>query len=419
MIHPDETVLTEHHELTRRFFLQAIAGGAIGTAALRGAAQLNVDLSTQAANRLDYLTKQANFGTVERGNPPPYTHPEAKLREIGMTRDTWKLEVIPDVATGTKVDNPLTEERGTALDWDAFMKIAEKKSVRFLKVITCNNLNSPLGMGLWEGVPLREIVWLTRPVGSIRRVYFYGHHNEDPKQMFRSSVSLSRVLEDPPGDYPIILAYKLNGEPLSGKRGGPVRMIVPEAYGFKNVKWIQRVVLTNLPGANDTYADEGNDIESWMKTVARFLNFPAETKSGAAIPVSGVAQVGLSGLSKVQYWLHKQGQPMPESDPYFTQAPWRDAHVLPSPSKWGGGLPDGKIPPDTIGFDSTTSQPKSWPMRYAIVHWAAALPPAAAGVYDLRCRAVDNNGVAQPMPRPVGRSGMNAIEQVTITVKAG
>ena len=65
---------------------------------------------------------------------------------------------------------------------------------------TCNNLNAPLGMGLWEGVPLRDVVWLARPVSDIRRVFYYGHHNEDPKQMFRASLSLSRVLEDPPGD---------------------------------------------------------------------------------------------------------------------------------------------------------------------------------------------------------------------------
>jgi len=117
--------------------------------------------------------------------------------------------------------------------------------------MTCNNLNAPLGMGLWEGVPLREVVWMTRPVSDIRRVYYYGHHNEDPKQMFRSSLSLSRVLEDPPGEYPVLLAYKLNGEYLSGKRGGPVRMIVG-GFGSSPSNGCRGLVLTDLPGANDT-----------------------------------------------------------------------------------------------------------------------------------------------------------------------
>jgi len=273
-------------------------------------------------------------------------------------------------------------------------------------------------MGLWEGVPLREVVWMTRPVSDIRRVYYYGAHNEDPKQMFRSSLPLGRVLEDPPGEYPVMLCYKLNGELLSGKRGGPVRMLVPEAYGFKSVKWLQRVVLTNLPGANDTYADDNNDVDSWMKTFARFLTYPAEVRAGDPVPVTGVAQVGISGLSKVQFWLHRQDTPLPAGDPYFATAPWRDAQILSPPARWGGGLPEGRILADTVGFDTPAGVPKAWPMRYSIVHWAALLRDTPAGTYDLRCRTIDASGNAQPLPRPLPRSGMNAIEQVTLTVHA-
>jgi DMSO/TMAO reductase YedYZ molybdopterin-dependent catalytic subunit len=410
-------VTEEHVALTRRYFLQIAGTGLAAASPLLGEAQLRVDLPTQASAKLEYLTRDGDFGTVERGNPLPYTLPEAKLREIGMTRDTWKLEVVADVATGTKVEAPLSKERGTALNWSGLMKLAEKRAVRYLKVMTCNNLNAPLGMGLWEGVPLRDVVWMTRPVSDIRRVYYYGHHNEDPKQMFRSSLSLSRVLEDPPGEYPVLLAYKLNGELLSGKRGGPVRMIVPEAYGFKSVKWLQRVVLTDLPGANDTYAEENNDVDSWMKTFARFLTYPADVRAGDPIPVTGVAQVGISGLSRVQYWLNRQGAPLPAGDPNFTTAPWRDAQILASPIRWGGGLSGDRIPPNTIGFEPQTGRPKAWPMRYSIVHWAALLRDVPVGKYDLRCRTIDANGIAQPLPRPLPRSGVNFIEQVTVTVK--
>jgi DMSO/TMAO reductase YedYZ molybdopterin-dependent catalytic subunit len=51
---------------------------------------------------------------------------------------------------------------------------------------------------------------------------------------------------------------KLNGQWLSVKRGGPVRMLVPDAYGFKSVKWLKTVMLTNDHRANDTYADANN-----------------------------------------------------------------------------------------------------------------------------------------------------------------
>jgi hypothetical protein len=40
----------------------------------------------------------------------------------------------------------------------------------------------------------------------------------------------------------------------------------------------------------------------------------------------------------------------------------------------------------------------------------------AAGEYELRCRSIDLNGVAQPMPRPFPKSGRAEIQRVSLTV---
>ena len=45
-------------------------------------------------------------------------------------------------------------------------------------------------------------------------------------------------------------------------------MVVPRGHGFKSVKWLQRIVLTNDYKANDTYALQNNDPESYLKTAA-------------------------------------------------------------------------------------------------------------------------------------------------------
>ncbi len=48
-------------------------------------------------------------------------------------------------------------------------------------------------------------------------------------------------------------------------------MVVPEAYGFKSVKWLKRLVITNKYQAADTYAKQNNSVnDSWMKTRALF-----------------------------------------------------------------------------------------------------------------------------------------------------
>lgn len=420
-------LLAEHVALTRRFFLASGVATAFGAWSLlegRFATKLEAAESDAGAQdpalaelvaRLVYFTPQADFGTVERGTPLPYTHPPEKLREVGLTRESWRLEVVADPDSNSKIANPLSRERDTALTFDTLLKLAETHAVRFPKIMTCNNGGAPLGMGLWEGVPLRDVVWLAQPQENVRRLFYYGYHNDDPKQMFRSSLPIGRVLEDPPGEHPVTLCYKLNGEWLTGKRGGPVRMVVPETYGFKSVKWLQRVVLTNAPFANDTYADGNNDVDSWLKTFARFLSHPPKVKAADPIPLTGMAQVGVSGLAKVQIWLQPADPPWPAEDRYFAKGAWRDAEILPAPARWTS-LPDGRLPADTRGFDPTTQRPVEWPMRHALAHWAAVLRDVAPGRYDLRCRTIDARGIAQPLPRPFPKSGRNSIQQVTIEV---
>jgi DMSO/TMAO reductase YedYZ molybdopterin-dependent catalytic subunit len=414
-----ERFLLEHLRLTRRSFLGAGATAAVaGHPALAAAGQPTAPELAQALEKLGpYFTRPGQFQDVSRGQPLPHSLPEEKKREVGLTRETWKLEVISDPDNPATLGRQLTRKGGSALDFKALLALGEKHAVRFAKVMTCLNIGCPLGMGLWEGVPLREVLWLTEPRENLRRVFYHGYHNDDPKQMFRSSLPVGRVLEDPYDLPPVILCYKLNGQWLDSRRGGPVRLVVPEGYGFKSVKWLTHVVLTNLYHANDTYAGGNNDVESPLKTFAATVFVPPEVKAGEPIPVSGYAQVGISGLSKVQVWLHPRAKEWPAEDPFFTKAPWTDADILPPPKRWGGDLADERVPKDTLGFDPESGRPRTWPMRLAKVHWAALLPGLKAGEYTLRCRTLDEKGLAQPMPRPFRKSGHCAIESVNVTVK--
>ena len=376
-------------------------------------AEPDAKLPPESVTSSDYLTSQDNFGTIERGDPLPYKIPRERRLEIGLERETWRLEVVADPVSDTILESPLSIEGGTALDFDALIELGKKHGVQYLKGITCNNTQWPLGMGLWEGVPLRVVVWMTRPVNNLRRVFYYGYHNDDPEQMFRSSLPIGRVLEDPPGELPVILCYKLNGEYLSGKRGGPVRMLIPDAYGFKSVKWLQRVVLTNNAYANDTYALWNNDVDSTMKSFARFSNVPTELRANEPFKIAGKAQVGVSGLRHVQFWLSPADTMLPGDDPHFTRAEWKNAEILP----WDGELPANR-PGVPLHFDPTSGRPRKWPLRYTLVHWQAEIRGVVAGNYNLRCRTIDLNGIPQPMPRPFARSGRVGIETVRLRVEA-
>lgn len=412
--------LDEHRELTRRYFLRVGAAGPIALALRPRTAQSDPPAPelAEAIKKLEpYFTPQDQFRDVSRGKPLPHSLPEEQKQAAGLTRETWKLEVISDPDHPAKLRRPLTKAAGSALDFEGLMQLAERHAVRFAKVMTCLNIGCPLGMGLWEGVPLREVFWLPQPREDARRVFYYGYHNDDPAQMFRSSLPVGRVLEDPFDLPPVILCYKLNGQWLNSERGGPVRMVVPEAYGFKSIKWLTHVVISNLYHANDTYANGNNDVDSPLKTFAATLSVPREVKAGQPIAVTGYAQAGISGLSKVQVWIAPAGEQRPAGEKHFATAPWVDAQLLPPPATWGGDLPEGKIPDGTSGFDAS-GRPATWPMRLTKVHWAALLPGLSPGEYVLRSRTIDEKGIAQPLPRPFRKSGHSAIESVSLTVVA-
>lgn len=410
---------SEHLSVTRRGLLKlGVTVAALGFMNQTwGADSPPAELAKALAQLQPYLTPPADFGDVSRGKPIPHKLSEERRREVGLTRETWQLEVLADPEHPAKVRQPLTKADHTALDFRGLLELGERHAVRFPKIMTCLNVGCPLGMGIWEGVPLREVLWRTKPREKLRRIFYYGYHNDDPKQLFRSSLPVGRVLEDYHDLPPVILCYKLNGQWLTPERGGPVRVVVPEHYGFKSIKWLTRILLSNLDHANDTYAEGDNDLDSPLKTFAATLLVPQEAKTGERIPITGYAQVGVAGLKKVQVWLQPFSEEWAEDDPHFQRAPWIDAEILPPPTNWGGGLPDNKIPPNTHGFDDATGRPKSWPIPLSKVHWAVLLPSQRAGKYTLRCRTIDNQGNGQPLPRPFRKSGHAAIEQKTIVVR--
>jgi DMSO/TMAO reductase YedYZ molybdopterin-dependent catalytic subunit len=366
-----------------------------------------------------FLTEPESFRDVSRGKPVPHTLQGEDLVKARLTPETWRLEIVSDGSS--QIEKPRKLEDNTALDLAALQDLGKRHAVRFLKAMQCLNIAQPLGQGLWEGVPLHEVLRLVGKVNNVRRVYWWGFHNNDPKQLFQSSLGYNQVMETPPGDLPVFVAYRLNGEPLSLKRGGPVRVVVPWAHGFKSIKWLRRITLSNDYKANDTYAEQNNDPDSYLKTMARIDDGPEAFKAGERVTLSGVAVSGWSGLKRVEYWLRpdagKHGA-LADDDPAWGDAKWEPCRVEPPPDDWGGHLPGGVMPKDVWGFDPEKGKPKEWPMRFSLVRWAVTLTGLAPGAYEFRARAVDLNGYAQPEPRPYPKSGRNEIQYRPVVVMA-
>ena len=60
-----------------------------------------------------------------------------------------------------------------------------------------------------------------------------------------------------------MLAYELDGRPLSRAHGAPARVVIPEMYGYKGVKWVSRMeVLDHEP--TGYWERHGYDRDAWV-----------------------------------------------------------------------------------------------------------------------------------------------------------
>jgi DMSO/TMAO reductase YedYZ molybdopterin-dependent catalytic subunit len=85
----------------------------------------------------------------------------------------------------------------------------------------------------WSGVRLSHLLDLVEPHATARAVRFVSL-----EQPYNDSLSLEQArLHD------VLLALEMDGKPLSRPHGSPVRVVIPEMYGYKGVKWLTKMEL--------------------------------------------------------------------------------------------------------------------------------------------------------------------------------
>lgn len=108
--------LDDHRNLTRRHFVKLGAGGLVAGGLWARSAMADTaspELAQAVAKLGSYLTPQDDFNDVSRGNPLPHSLPEEKKREVGLTQETWKLEVLSDPEHPPKLRKQLSKSAGS------------------------------------------------------------------------------------------------------------------------------------------------------------------------------------------------------------------------------------------------------------------------------------------------------------------
>jgi DMSO/TMAO reductase YedYZ molybdopterin-dependent catalytic subunit len=61
----------------------------------------------------------------------------------------------------------------------------------------------------------------------------------------------------------VMLAWEMDARPLARPHGAPVRLVVPRMYGYKSVKWVERIVATRVPEVG-YWEQRGYDRDAWV-----------------------------------------------------------------------------------------------------------------------------------------------------------
>jgi DMSO/TMAO reductase YedYZ molybdopterin-dependent catalytic subunit len=89
---------------------------------------------------------------------------------------------------------------------------------------------------LFEGVRLADLFARAKPQKGVRTVIFYAADG------YSSSLSFNDVTR-----LDIMLAAKINGRVLDAKRGFPFQVVAESKWGYKWVKWVTRIELSDKP----------------------------------------------------------------------------------------------------------------------------------------------------------------------------
>jgi DMSO/TMAO reductase YedYZ molybdopterin-dependent catalytic subunit len=108
------------------------------------------------------------------------------------------------------------------------------KHTHYLKVVTLHCVEGWQVTALWEGIRLEDLLEEAGYNRSAQVVIFYAQDG------YTTSLPLSYIV-----DNNIMLASKVNGLVLPASEGYPLRLVAEGKLGYKWIKWVTRIEVSN------------------------------------------------------------------------------------------------------------------------------------------------------------------------------
>jgi DMSO/TMAO reductase YedYZ molybdopterin-dependent catalytic subunit len=289
-----------------------------------------------------------------------YTFHQTKTVQVNPAE--WRLRI------GGLVDHPLE------FTLDELKQRTDKRAQTVTLECSGNaagaGANGLLSTGLWSGVGLASILKECGIKAEAREIAFLGMDLEkEPASIDYAAPHGRSVYIQDALSTDAMLAFALNGKPLSAEQGFPLRLILPGWYGMTQIKWLARIQVLDRRYEGTHMARNYHTMntvdtpeqELWLETsisktriksvVARVTR-RKQTDRGFLYRISGAAWGGQTPIQSVEVQIDN--------------GPWRPAQI------------------------DKRSDPNAWLL------WSVDWTDVTRGPHTLVSRAIDSEGHTQP-----------------------
>lgn len=237
---------------TRRGFIKATVGA--GLAITLGPTFVRwIGKSLQLPGADEYAASNANTLI-----PDPVPLADSAPPIGGGAEGSFRVYTVTDIPAFDNSNWSFTidglVDRKFTWTWEEFVKLQREVQVSDFHCVTGWSVYK----NTWEGLPLSKLLEMAGVQGQAETVKLYSGDG-----VYTDSLTLAQAkMKD------VMVAVLHDGKPIPNQLGGPVRLITPQMYAYKSVKWLNRIEL--IEGDHVGYWEErGYDKDAWLPNAKR------------------------------------------------------------------------------------------------------------------------------------------------------
>lgn len=233
---------------TRRAFIRSAVG--VGLAVTLGPTFISwVGRNLKIDNSIDSMLENDPNRMVPLPQPLSASSPPIGGGAEGHFR-VYTVTPIPSFSNANwsfRIDGLV--ERAQVWNWEQFVKLARTVQVSDFHCVTGWSVYK----NTWEGISLAQLLKQAGVNPEAHSVKFYSGDG-----VYTDAITMDQAqMED------IMVAVMHDGKPIPADLGGPVRLVIPQMYAYKSVKWLNRIELIDSEHIG-YWEERGYDKDAWL-----------------------------------------------------------------------------------------------------------------------------------------------------------